>query len=135
MAAISLVTAGKINVLESIIQLTLPAVEDIVAGEAVRLDTASGKFTGSNATAAGEARVYGIALRTVKAGEPVTALRKGVVDGFNITQAYDAAVYLNDADGVIGDAAGTVSTVIGRVVPGALTTLGTALDKLLFIDL
>lgn len=135
MAAISVTTAGKVNVVESIVQMTLPAAEAITAGEAVRIDTTAGKFTGSNASAAGEARIYGIALKSVAAGEPVTALRKGVIDGFTITQAYDAAVYLNDADGTIGDAAGTVSTVVGRVIPGAGQTLGTALDKLLFIDL
>lgn len=135
MAQIALVTAGKVNVIESIVQATLPAAEAIAAGDAVRLDTSSGKFTKANASGAAEARIYGIALRTVAAGEPLTALRKGVIDGFNITQDYDAAVYLIDDDGQIGDANGTVNVAIGRVMAAPGQTIGTALDKVLFLDL
>lgn len=135
MAAISLVTAGRVRIVESIVQMTLPAAEAINAGAAVRIDVASGKFTNANSSTAPEARVYGIAVKTVPAGMPVTAVRKGVLDGWNITQAYDAAVYLNDADNVLGDAAGTVSTVVGRVIPGTAVTLGTAFDKSVFVDL
>lgn len=136
MALISVVTAGKIEVVESIRQMTLPAAEAITAGAPVRLDTTSGKFTNSNGTTAPEARVWGIALKTVAAGEPVTAIRNGVLDGFDLSsQAYDAAIYDSDTDGRLGDAAGTVSTVIGRVIPGTATTLGTAYDKMLSVEL
>lgn len=136
MALISVVTAGKIEVVESIRQMTLPAAEAITAGAPVRLDTTSGKFTNSNGTTAPEARVWGIALKTVAAGEPVTAIRNGVLDGFDLSsQAYDAAIYASDTDGRLGDAAGTVSTVIGRVIPGTATTLGTAYDKMLSVEL
>lgn len=135
MAAIALVTTGRVRIVESIVQMTLPAAEAIVAGAAVRIDTTTGNFTNANSTSAAEARIYGIAVKTVPAGMAVTAVRKGVLDGFNISQAYDAPVYLNDADGVIGDVAGTTSTVIGRVIPATAVTLGTALDKVLFLDL
>lgn len=136
MANISLVTANKVNVVESIIQMTLPAAEAIIAGAPVRLDTANGKFTNANATNANEARIYGIATKTVAAGEALTAIRKGVMDGFDVSAlAWDADIYLSDTDGRIADAAGTVSTKVGRVIPGTATTLGTAYDKIVFVDL
>lgn len=136
MADINLVTANKVNIVESIKQLTAPAAEAITAGMAMRLDTATGKFTKANASAAGEARVKWIAVKTVAAGEAVTGIENGVMDGYDLSGlAYDAPVYLSDTDGRLADAAGTVSTVIGRVIPGTATTLGTALDKLLLVDL
>ena len=136
MADISLVTANKVFVVESIMQLTLPAAEAITAGMAMRLDTATGKFTKSKATDAAEARVNWLATKTVAAGEPVTGIKRGVMDGYDLSgMAYDAPVYLSDTDGTLADAAGTVSTVVGRVIPGSATTLGTSLDKLLQVDL
>lgn len=137
MANISLVTAGKVAVVESIHQMTLPAAESIAPGAPVRIDTSSGKFTNANGTSAAESRVWGIAVgkAAIPAGMPVTAIRRGVLDGYNLTQAYDATVYLSDTDGTLGDTAGTVSTVVGRVVPGTSTTLGTAFDKMLSVEL
>lgn len=136
MADLALATAGYLNVEESKQQLTLPAAEAITIGQAVRIDASTGKFTKANGTTAAEARIYGIAVKTVAAGEAVTAVRKGVLDGYDLDSLnYDAAVYLSDTDGTLADAAGTVSTVVGRVVPGTYTTLGTSYDKLLFVDL
>lgn len=135
MANLSLVTANRVEVVEALIQMTLVAAEAIAAGQAVRIDT-NGKFTKANGSAAGEARIYGLAAHTVIAGEPVTAIRKGVMDGVDVSGlAYDAVVYLSDTDGTLADAAGTVSTVVGRVIPGTSVTLGTSPDKLLFVDL
>lgn len=136
MANISVNTAGKIEILESVRQMTLPAAEAIVAGAPVRLDTSTGKFTNANGTTAAEARVWGIATKSVAAGESLTAIRNGVLDGFDLaSQNHDAALYLSDTDGRIADAAGTVSTVVGRVIPGTGTTLGTAYDKYLSVEL
>lgn len=136
MTAIALTTANKVEIVESNIQMTLPAIEAVTAGQAVRLDTSTGKFTKSNGSASGEARIYGIATKTVAAGEPVTAIRKGVMDGFALSGLnYDAAIYLSDTDGTLADAAGTVSVVVGRVIPATGTTLGTGFDKILFVDL
>lgn len=134
MADIAVATAGKIHVVESLWQKTLPATEAIVAGAPVRIHT-DGKWTNANGTSAGEARVWGLALASVAAGAPLTAIRRGTLDGFTFSQAYDAAIYLSDTDGRVADAAGTVSTVVGRVVPGTATTLGTAYDKLLSVEL
>ena len=135
MALIAVAVAGKIEVVESDRQMTLPAEEAIVAGAPVRIDTTSGKFTNSNGTTAGEARVWGIALASVAANEYVTAVRRGVLDGFTFTQAYDAAIYVSDTDGRLGDAAGTVSTPVGRVISAWAQRLGTAADKVLSLEL
>lgn len=136
MANLALVTADLVNIVESIIQKTLPAAEAITAGDAVRIDTTTGRFTKSNATLAAEARTWGVAVKTVAAGEPVTAVRKGVLEGYDLSAlAYDANVFLSDTDGKLADAAGTVSKILAHVIAGAATTLGTAHDKLLFVDL
>jgi hypothetical protein len=135
MANIAVATAGRIRIVESIDQMTLPAAEAILAGAPVRLDTSTGKFTNANGTSAGEARVYGIAVRSVAANEPVTAVARGVLDGYTFSQAYDATIYLSDTDGTLADAAGTTSKIVGRVIPATATTLGTAYDKLLRVEL
>jgi hypothetical protein len=137
MADLALVTANKVRVVESLEQMTLPAAEAITAGMAVRIDVSSGKFTKANGTTTAEARVYGIATRTVAAGEPVTAIKKGVLDGFDLSsQAYDKAIQLSDTDGMLEDGtAATVDVVVGRVIPATNTTLGTAFDKLLLVDI
>lgn len=137
MALIALLTASKVEVVHSVRQMTLPAAEDIVPGAPVRLDTTSGKFTNANGTSAAEARVWGIAVgtHTILAGMPVTAVRSGVLDGFNFSQAYDAPIYASDTDGRLGDAAGTVSLVVGRVIPATGELLGNAFAKLLSVEL
>lgn len=136
MPDLALVTADRLRVVESIEQMTAPSAEAIEAGAPVRLDTATGRFTNANATNAGEARVYGIALHSVATGVALTAIAKGVVAGYNLAAlAYDAPVYLSDTDGTLADAAGTVSTVVGRVVPGFAEVLGSAPGKMLRVEL
>ena len=137
MADLALKTAARVEGVGSLEQMTLIAAEAITPGQAVRLDTASGQFTLSKATSAAEARIYGIAVGThaIAAGFPVTAIRRGVIGGFTIPQAYDAAIFLSDTDGMLADAAGTVSTVVGRVIPGANELLGSAYGKLLYVGL
>lgn len=116
-------------------QSTYPAAEAITAGAPVRLDTATGRWTNANGSVAAEAATH-VALRTVGAGESVTAARRCTVDGFDLSAlAYGAPVYLSNTDGRLADAAGTVSAVVGRVVPGFATTIGVAADKLLDVQL
>ena len=132
---IALVTADRVEIVESIIQMTLPTAEDITAGMAVRLDTTNGKWTKANGSSAGEARAWGVATRTAKSGRPLTAIRKGVMDGWDLSAMdYDAPVYLSDTDGRLSTVAGTTSVVIGRVIPATSTTLGTAFDKILSVE-
>lgn len=137
MALIALLSANRVEVVESLEQMTLPAAEDISPGAPLRLDTSSGKFTNSNAGSAAEARTYGIAVgsHVIVAGMPVTAVRRGVLDGFAFVQAYDAPVYVSDTDGRLADAAGTVGVVVGRVIPGAGELAGSAFAKLLLVNL
>lgn len=137
MAAVSLVTAGKLRVVESIQQMTLPFAESVNVGQVVRIDTSTGKWTKANGTTAAEARVWGVLVSKDAAGAVGTAIRKGVVDGFELSSlAYDLAIYMSDTDGGLADdAASTVDVIVGRVIPGTSTTLGTAYDKLLEIDL
>jgi hypothetical protein len=104
MTDIALVTANKVEIVESGLQLTLPAAEAVTAGQAVRIDVSTGKFTKSNSTSAAEARVYGFASKTVAAGEPLTAIRNGVMDGFDLSGLdYDDPLYLSNTDGAISD--------------------------------
>lgn len=134
MALIALATADRVSVVESLQQMTLPAGAAVTAGAPVRIDT-NGKFIPALGDDATNARMYGVATKTVASGMPVTAIRKGLMDGFTLAGAYNSAVYLSDTAGRLGDAAGTVSVEVGRVVPGTSTTLGTAADKLLLVDL
>lgn len=132
---IALVTADRVEIVESTVQMTLPAVEAITAGMAVRIDTASGKWTKANGSAAGEARAWGVATRTVAAGGALTAIRLGVMDGWDLSALdYDAPVYLSDTDGRLSTVAGTTNVVMGRVIAVSGSTLGTAYDKILSVE-
>lgn len=136
MANRDLVTAQRVRIVESIEQMTLPAGGTINAGDVVRLDTATGRFVQAQATTAPNARVWGIATNRAQAGEAVTAVRRGVLDGWDFAaDDYDAPMYLSNTLGRIDNAAGTVTTVLGRVIPGTATTLGTAYDKFLHVGL
>ncbi len=133
---LALVTANAVRIVGlPIIQLTIPGEESITAGQAARLST-TGKLTKSNASTTTENRILGLASRTPEAiGLGITVIRKGFLDGFDLSAlAFDAPVYLSDTDGAISGTAGTVSTPIGRVVPGFAAGLA-GVDKLLFIDL
>lgn len=85
-------------------------------GEALYWDS-NGLLVKSNAGAAGTAKFAGISLGKGGPGQAVDVLKKGHVYGFTLSGAYGSDAYLNDTAGVIGDAAGTVSVVIGSVVP------------------
>jgi hypothetical protein len=93
------------------------AAEAIVKGEAV-YQTAAGKAAASGGASAGVAQFMGIALNKASAGMAVSVLKKGLVAGFTLTsQAYGAPIYLSATAGSLADAAATVATVVGRVVP------------------
>ena len=93
------------------------AAEDIDAGQYVRLNTTSGSVELGNGSSAAEARKGGIALNTVKAGQAVTFVRKGLLDLGAALAAltFDDDVFLSDTDGTLADAAGTVSLIVGTV--------------------
>ena len=134
MAAIVVTTAGRMRIVESIEQITLPAGEAILAGAPVRQDT-SGNLVNGNGTTATEAAIIGIATKSVATNEALTVLKKGVLDGFTLAGAFGSLAYVSDTDATIADAAGTVSVIVGRVIAAKGQQIGTAADKLLAVNL
>lgn len=135
MADVVLVTAGQLRVEESLEQDTKPAGVAIAAGQSVKEDATTGRWILADASAAGTADAYGMAVKTVPAGLPVTAIRRGVVDGFNLDdQDYNEQVFLSDTAGAIADAAGTAGGVVGRVIAVHSHRIGGVPDKLLRLD-
>lgn len=105
MTDLSLVTAGKMEIVESYLQFTLPLAEACGPGKAARLDTSSGKLTKSNASSAAEARILVVMASNDNAAAVGTGVRKGVLDGFDLSgMNYDADVYLSSTDGALCDA-------------------------------
>ncbi len=102
-------------------QHTAPAGEAFNAGQYIRWNPSTGKFELGKATTTAEVGDGHIAEKTAAIGDPVTGLKGpclldvgDALSGLN----YGDSVYLSDTDGTLADAAGTVSTVVGKVVPG-----------------
>jgi hypothetical protein len=136
MATVSPSTAGRVEVVEwpkAHEQLTLNAAAALNAGTFVRPDTNGAWVQAIATTASNVAGVY-FAPRTVIAGEPLTGMKTCTVAGFTVSQAEGAQLYVSDT-GTLADAAGTVSTSAGRVIPGRANQPGAAADKLVRIDL
>lgn len=131
MAALT-ITANKVVPVLKNKYMTCPSGEAFVRGQYVRLDATTGRWVLGNATNAGEVGFGGIALSDGPVGMAVTVMLDGVLDVGDALSAlnFGASVFLNDGDGVLGDAAGTVSTVVGKVVPGHAATTA---DKLLAV--
>jgi hypothetical protein len=123
-------TTATLDVEESFEQMTLKAAADMSEGTPVYVD-GNGAFAATDASVAGTAGFYGVTTRKVKAGEPVTAIARGVVGGYTFTQAFGSAIYLSDTTGKLADAAGTVSRKIGEVIPVLGQTLGNSPAKML----
>lgn len=135
MAVLALVTANKVNVATSspTVQHTLPAAAAITAGAPVFVNTA-GKFAVADAVTVGARGFFGIATRTVAAGESLTALRRGIMDGWDLSAlAHDAPVFISNTAGALDSAAGTLSIQIGRVLPVWGAQLG-SVDKILWVE-
>lgn len=102
-------------------QFTAPVGEAINAGQYCRWNTSTGKFELGNATSAAEVGDGFIAQKTVAIGDTLTGLKGPVVLDVGSALSslnYGADVFLSDTDGTLADAAGTVSTKVGKVVPG-----------------
>jgi hypothetical protein len=145
MADIAVTTAGRVHVVGiPLVQRTLNANEAILAGDAVRIipsSTGAAQFTKAKGTGTagtpptGEAAIYGIATRSVSAGQALTAIRQGKMSGWTFGGAYFDPVFLSDTDGRIGTTAGTVSVQIGRIVPATANVRPDAEDKILEINI
>lgn len=132
MAAISKLSSGvrPADIPER--QHTAALAEAMAEGDIARLDATNGTFTGANGTTTGEAKapLY-VLLSGGVAGQYVTGVERGKIAGFDLSgRSFGDAIYLSDTDKTLADAAGTVSTVVGRVISGTAT--GTPpYDKLL----
>ena len=102
----------------------------VTAGVPVYVVTSTGKIAPADGSAASTAQVRGVALRDGAAGEVVPVLRRGIVAGFTLAGDFDSRVYLSDTVGTLGDSAGTVSVIVGRVV----RSLDSSATKLLDVD-
>lgn len=134
-ADVALVVGDSIDGTET---FTAPSEEALTAGQFARLNTTTGFQALGNATTSAEAGAgnprRGLALNTVAVNETTTFIKKGLLNVGSALSAlaYGAQVFLSDTDGTLADAAGTVSTVVGYVVPG----YGAATpDKLLYVNL
>jgi hypothetical protein len=141
MASIGVTTAGKVHVVESLEQATLPAAVALLAGDTVSINT-DGKFVKGDADGSGTLpNIYGIATRSVAAGEAVTAVRKGVLSGWTWTGVdYWTAVLAADTAGEITVTAsesngGSADVTIGRVIPVWDQLVGGTPSKALLLTL
>lgn len=134
MADIALTRPNRVEIVESIEQMTLAADEEITPGAPVRI--LGDRFTNANGTTAAEAAVYGVATgdHKVPAGMAITAIAKGVLAGLDFTGDTGSTVYVSDTDGRLADEAGTVEAVVGTVIPGTAEVLGGS-AKLLRVQL
>lgn len=127
------VTAADVGPVQVHEQFTGPAAEVITAGQFVRFNVTTGQIELGNATTAAEGRRGGIAIDGAAAvGQTITVVTKGIVDLGNAlgSLTYDDDVYLSNTDGVLGDAAGSVTYIVGVVVPGYASLTP---DKLLMV--
>lgn len=115
-------------------QMTLPAAAATTAGALCYQDTA-GKWALADADTAAQVNgLVGISVNDAEvANETITcAIVGAVVDMGDALDAlsYGAAVYASNVAGAVGDAAGTTSRVVGRVVAAWGSTTA---DKLLLL--
>lgn len=134
MADIALVTAGKVNVGSAgpNITATAPCAEAITAGAPVLYD-GDGKWINSDADAAADDACYGIATRSAAAGEALTVLRSGLMDGFTLPVP-GSPIYVSNTVGRLADAAGTASIQVGIVEAVWGQPVGTAVDRILRVE-
>jgi hypothetical protein len=137
MADISLVTANRVEVVGiPVRQLTLAAGEDITAGAPVTQNS-TGKLVNSDANGSSPLnRVQGIATRTVKSGQSVTAIQEGRLDGYDLSSyAYGDPIYVSDTVATLASGSGTTSLQVGRVEAAAGQPITSAHDKILAVNI
>lgn len=114
-------------------QHTAPLLEALTAGQYGRLDPTTGKFALGNASSAGEVGEGYLFVQTGAVGETLTGYQGPALIDLGDALAglnFGDKVYLSDTDGTLQTTAGTVSTVVGSVVPGFATTTAEKLLKL-----
>jgi hypothetical protein len=88
---------------------------DVQKGQVVALNT-SALGVLADASTGQPQRIWGVATEKVAAGKRVACVYNGKMSGFDFAADTDLSypVYLSDTAGEMGDAAGTVSVLLGR---------------------
>jgi hypothetical protein len=110
---------SDVRIIEWVDKFDAPS-NEVFGFEAVRL-ASDGTVTPANGTTATEANFQGIAtIESDRVGKAITVVRDGLLDVGNALadMTIGDPVYLSDTDGTLATTAGTVSTIVGRVVPG-----------------
>src|SRR4051812_46336935 len=84
-------------------------------GQPLYLNSSS-KVDLGDANGSGTDTFFGMATEKVGAGQVVSVLKRGYVNGFTLSGAYGAAVYVSNTAGELADAAGSTSLVAGHIV-------------------
>lgn len=137
MPDLTLTTANKVNVGTSgpNTQFTAVAGAAITAGSPVCFDGTNDRVIVADADAAAADAVAGIATHTAAAGEALTCLRRGYMDGWSNLPAPGKQVFVSNTAGALADAAGTASLPVGIVIPVHGAPLGTAADRGLLVEI
>ena len=116
-------------------QIAGMAGENLLAGDVVYIDSVTGYFKKASASTAVTAESYGIVVKDCDKNMPCTVFRSGNFGGFDLTtNPYWGVIYLSDTFGRIADSPGTISKVLGHVVPAYGQALGSAPDKLVMLE-
>lgn len=114
-------TSDKVSVVQSDVQVTAKTNVAIAAGDVICFDATTGRWAKADANAAATSFPLFIALKTAAKGMPLTAIRRGVIEGFVLTAlSYGDKLYLSETAAKISDAsigAGEVQTVSLTGVP------------------
>ena len=112
-------TEAQVELIDPASCETYPAISAVALtkGQLVYLNS-SGKYALADGASATTMKMMGVCLSTVDANRPITILKRGHMYGYTVSgMAYTALVYVSDTDGAADTAAGTVSRVIGSIVP------------------
>ncbi len=130
------VVGSTVRTVRAVDEIPAVAGEALAAGASVRYDPATGRVVNGNGTTTAEAKIIGLVTRAAVEYQPVTVIRQGVMDGFNLdAYAIGGDVYASDTDGVLSTEAGIVSVKLGYVDAAFASEEGSAgaADKLLYI--
>lgn len=120
MPDLALVTAGKLSIVRSDIQELLIAGVDLTVGDVITVSKTTGKWIKADADGGDiDAPLY-VAMSTAKAGFALSGLKKGIVDGFDLSALdYRAPVFLSTNAAKMATAVAAVNEVQTLTVSGA----------------
>lgn len=105
--------------------------ETVTAGQPLFFDS-NGKGQLADANAANEQQARCLTLEAGTAGQSVSCLKQGWVEGFTLTdQSFDDPIFVSDTVGVLADAGGTLDVPVGLVAP--LAKDASTISKLLYL--